>query len=221
MDKNLIFDLGFHNGDTSYVYLSKGYKVVGVDCAPNLIIENKCRYNADIEKGKLILVEKCITEKDGDTVSFYLSKFPLWNSANINIAERHEKSTEIKVETTTLKTLIETYGCPYYCKIDIEGYDVFAVRSLNDVEEKPKFISVEAECLGKGEKVTINLVDELYKVGYRKFFFVNQYNRYPPFEFEFDKEYEWIDYEGALNELKEYQKIPWEFGVWADIYATY
>ena len=53
MNENLIFDLGFYNGDTSLPYLKEGYTVIGVDCNPNLgIISDAFEY---IINGQLIL----------------------------------------------------------------------------------------------------------------------------------------------------------------------
>ena len=34
---DLIFDLGFHNGDDTAYYLERGYRVLGVDANPSVI----------------------------------------------------------------------------------------------------------------------------------------------------------------------------------------
>jgi FkbM family methyltransferase len=115
----------------------------------------------------VILVSDAISDADNQIIPFFLSKHLVWSSTHRKIAERLEKAEEIKVKTITLKSLIEQYGCPDYCKIDIEGNDVIAVHSLMGLDTKPKVISVEAECLGVGEQSTINMIDELYNVGYR------------------------------------------------------
>lgn len=218
MKENLIFDLGFFTGDSSDFYIKNGYKVIGVECNPKILSLVKEKYKNEISNGDLIIVEKCITDKDDNVTSFYLSKCDLWCSANKNIAERYHESIEIKVETTTLKSLIKEYGCPVYCKIDIEGNDVLAVRSLKGLDNIPEFISVEAECLGKYETVTVNLVDELHDVGYNHFFFVRQSPGYN-MEFQIDGCYDWISYDDAKKELKQLQERNWDWGVWADIYA--
>lgn len=162
----LIFDLGFYNGDSSEYYLQNNCEVVGVECNPNLVKYNEEKFKHYIPNN-LILINNAISDIDNQIIPFFLSKHPVWSSAYKQIAERLEKAEEIKVKTITLKSLIEKYGCPDYCKIDIEGNDVIAVRSLMDLDIKPKVISVEAECLGVGEQSTINMIDELYNVGYR------------------------------------------------------
>ena len=216
--QKLIFDLGFHNGDSSLSYLKKGFKVIGVECNPNLKTHNNEEYEKYIADGYLTLLDYCISDKDNEIIPFYISTCSVWCSANINIAERFNDSEQIEVETITLSSLIDNYGCPDYCKIDIEGNDVLAVRSLKDAENIPNYISVEAECLGKNEAVTVNLVDELYNVGYKEFFFVRQSPGYNMF-FDFNEEYEWLSYDDAKKQLIELQEEKWDWGVWADIYA--
>ena len=147
MNENLIFDLGFYDGDTSLPYLKEGYKVIGVDCNPKLSMNDQCfEY---IMNGQLTIEKVCISDKDNETVNFYIQpNLLVWSSVNIAIAERHHKSECCQVETITLASLIKKYGTPLYCKIDIEGNDILALKSLFDVEEKPRFISCETECIG-------------------------------------------------------------------------
>lgn len=217
--KNLVFDLGFHNGDTSEYYLKNGYKVVGVDCNQNILNEARCKFTKYINKGDLIVLDKCISDKNNDTISFYISTYPVWSSCNKQIAERIEMSEEIKVETITLSKLIETYGCPVYCKIDIEGNDVYAIRSLGGCKDIPQYISVEAECLGVGDNSTVNMLDELYNVGYERFFIVDQREN-EDFRFDFYKQYKWFNYDEICKQFEELKKQHFEYGVWADIYAS-
>lgn len=216
---NIMFDLGFHNGDTSEYYLKNGYKVVGVDCNQNILNAARCKFAKYINKGDLIVLDKCISDKNDDVISFYISTYPVWSSCNKQIAERIEEAKEVKVETITLLKLIETYGCPIYCKIDIEGNDVYAVRSLGGHKDIPQYISVEAECLGIGENSTINMIDELYNVGYRRFFIVDQRGN-EDFRFDFYKQYKWFNYDEICKQFDELKKQDFNYGVWADIYAS-
>ena len=201
MNEKLIFDLGFYNGDSSNFYIKNGYKVIGVECNPKMIQISNEKYEKYISDGTLTIIDKCVSDHDGDKIPFYISgRCLLWSSTNINIAERLSGSKKIEVETITLSSLIDEYGCPDYCKIDIEGNDVLAVRSLKGIENIPNYISVEAECLGKNETVTVNLVDELYNVGYKEFFFVRQSPGYNMI-FDFNENYEWLSYDDAKKRL--------------------
>ena len=215
----LIFDLGFYNGDSSEYYLQNNCKVIGVECNPHLVKYNEEKFKHYIPNN-LILINNAISDVDNQIIPFFLSKYPVWSSTHRQIAERVEKAEEIEVKTITLKSLIEKYGCPDYCKIDIEGNDVIAVRSLIGLDTKPKVISVEAECLGVGEHSTINMLDELYNVGYRHFFIVDQ-RRFESFRFDFHRRYNWLDYDDVCKQFEELKKQKFEYGVWADIYATF
>jgi FkbM family methyltransferase len=217
----LVFDLGFHDGDTSEYYLKQGHTVVGVECNPSLMHQNTENFCSYIFNKKLYLVDKCISSEDNKKETFYISTNPVWSSLNKNIAERKEKSTPIEVDTITLASLISEYGCPYYCKIDIEGADILAIQSLESIQNKPKYISCEVDCRGKNEVTTdFPILNELYNLGYNKFMLINQRTN-KEFRLDFRSYYEWFNYEDTLNKLNEIKKEIWEYGAWYDIYATY
>jgi hypothetical protein len=44
-----------------------------------------------------------------------------------------------------LSNLVKSYGVPRYCKVDIEGNDLDALKSLTTVPTVPQFISVESD----------------------------------------------------------------------------
>ena len=41
MERKLIFDIGFHKGEDTRYYLYRGYDVVAVDAAPDMIAQGK------------------------------------------------------------------------------------------------------------------------------------------------------------------------------------
>lgn len=227
INDKLIFDLGFYTGDTSLHYLKEGYKVVGVDCNPNLEIKND-EINNFIENGQLILERKCITNEDNKIVNFYIQpKKMVWSSTNIEIAERHDKSICCQVETITLASLIRKYGTPIFCKIDIEGNDILAIKSLLQIEEKPLYISCETECIGNNVNPFsidgLENINALRKLGYTKFFLVKQ-THWENYHFNINGNHEWKTYEEILDELiKERFKHNFEhsYTFWWDVYATF
>lgn len=217
----LIFDLGFYNGDTSINYLKKGHKVVGVECNPNLVFKNKRDFTNLLANGSLTLINHCISNIDGENIKFYLSTNPVWSSCNRNIAERKDESQEIEAKSITLKTLIEIYGCPDYCKIDIEGNDIIALQSILNTEYRPKVISCESQCYGKGETGSrLEVLDKLHELGYTKYMLVNQRTN-SQFRFEFNTEYPWVSYNEIKEQLLNIEDDCNTYGRWADIYATY
>lgn len=64
MNKQLIFDIGFHKGEDTRYYLYKGYNVVAVDAAENLIMEGKNMFQKEVESGQLILEHSVVSSHD-------------------------------------------------------------------------------------------------------------------------------------------------------------
>ena len=181
MNYNLIFDVGYHKGESTKKYLQEGYTVIGIECNPKLISYNYKKYSYFIERGKLQLINKAVHDKDDEITDFYICNYnDQWSSCNPEIPYRsNDNVSRIQVYTVTLKTLIKKYGCPYYCKIDIEGNDIIAIKSLINLQEIPKYISAESECTNYNNKDIIDpysVLDTLHEVGYSKFNIIQQYN---------------------------------------------
>jgi FkbM family methyltransferase len=179
-DRNgrLIFDIGMHHGQDTAYYLSLGNRVVAVDADPTLIERAREKFKRQVAAGDLILVHCAIAEQEGQTLDFYLSNMDEWNSLRQEVAERRDAAKEIiKVQGRRLASLVGEYGSPYYCKIDIEGYDEVALTTLQGVQTLPTYISVETECSGdKGisEAEALQTLETLKSLGYRRFKLVDQ-----------------------------------------------
>jgi FkbM family methyltransferase len=171
-NNNLIFDLGFHNGDDSDYYLAKGFNVVAVEANPTLAEEGRIRFKDQIATGQLVLINKAISDVVG-SIEFYIHKKNSdWSSCYIDIVRSDGSYPDIViVETTTLVTLYETYGIPHYVKVDLEGCDVFTAKQVFEHPAKPDFISFETSKRDYAE-----IFSYLYVAGYRRFQLVNQAN---------------------------------------------
>jgi FkbM family methyltransferase len=144
IDAGLIYDVGAHYGDDTAWYLELGYRVVAVEANPELAKELEKKFIHAVRDKKLTVVNVAITEKDNETVPFYISQVVCRSSAKKYLAERDGNLAQtIDVATTRLSTLFEKYGTPYYCKIDIEGNDAIAINSLAGKAECPSHISCE------------------------------------------------------------------------------
>lgn len=179
MSKELIIDLGMHKCEDSSFYLHKGYKLVSVDADPLLIESAKNRFRQQFDSGDFVLLNNAVSDVDGEEVNFFISEKTLWNSLNENISSRSaESKRKICVKTIKLSTIIKQYGAPYYCKIDIEGFDEKAVATLSEIDARPRYISVETECLGSDqvidEKEALKTLDRLKDAGYTKFKLIDQ-----------------------------------------------
>ena len=179
MNNNLIFDIGFHTGEDTNYYLFKGYKVIGVDANPSLIAAGKNKFASEIKAGDLNLLHCVITEKDGEgDIPFYISPNTQWSSVHKNIAERKGLNASRQlIKSASLNELIREFGTPLYCKIDIEGNDLPALKSLEHTRTLPTYISVETECLGddgEGKEHMFDTLDQLHTLGYTRFKLVDQ-----------------------------------------------
>lgn len=178
MDKQLIFDIGFHRGEDTSYYLYRGYRVVAVDADEELIDSGRKHFEEEIKNGRLRLLNVAISTEKQTSLPFYISQNKLWNSVHKGIAERGGTHAMCKrIASDTLLSLMEQYGVPYYCKIDIEGNDIVALQSLKKAKEIPLYISVETECLDDDadpNSSTFETLDALKDLGYEKFKLVDQ-----------------------------------------------
>jgi FkbM family methyltransferase len=179
MSNRLIFDIGFHKGEDTLYYLHKGYRVIAVDADPNLISLARKKHSNDFKSGKLELLNYAIAEQNDLEVIFNISELTLWNSMKPEVAGRENVKVErVKVKTRRLDNLFSTYGLPYYCKIDIEGYDALALSTIKESSFRPEYISVEVECLGDSEIITeeksLETLNRLRDLGYNNFKLVDQ-----------------------------------------------
>jgi len=164
---DLVFDLGVCNGDDSAYYLSKGYRVVGVEANPLLIPMLRQRFGADIASGRYALLPLGIAEQEGEAEFWVCDDHAVWSSFDRSIASRRgaRHHAEI-VRTTRFRSLLKRYGIPKYCKIDIEGNDNLCLKDMSP-STRPDYLSVEVICAEE----QIGLLEAL---GYTRFKLISQ-----------------------------------------------
>lgn len=206
--RELIYDVGVYDGQDSMFFLSQGYDVVGIDCDPR-------NYEVldELEKQGATTIRLAIAEHEG-IIDFYLSNRRVWSSCNPHIANREYDSVKIQVKCDTLQSIFDKYGVPLYCKIDIEGNDIIALRSLKD---KPRYISCELACRGLDEKVKpLEIPEELFRLGYREFALIRQKDNNSAI-LPWKGISEWFAYDEIVAHITELHKTDKE--LWYDIYA--
>jgi FkbM family methyltransferase len=179
MEAALVFDIGAHKGEDTAYYLSRGFRVLAVDADPQMVEAVKRACPSQLASGRIILLNAAVSDKDHDESDFHLSSNSEWGSLIKAIADRNNTYQQsIKVETRTLPSLVAEYGLPYYCKIDVEGYDFVCLKTLSRLEHLPAFISTETECLAEfengTEKKSLETLNALRDLGYEKFKLVDQ-----------------------------------------------
>jgi FkbM family methyltransferase len=175
MERDLIYDVGFHRGEDSEFYLTKGFKVVAIEAHPALCKAGREKFAQDIESGRLVLLNVAVAATSGP-ISFFESDNDVWGSIQRDAAKRNERLgagwREITVEGRRFGEILSQYGIPYYMKVDIEGADLLCLEALEEFDDRPRYISIEAEVdVLSGIRKQIAALSGL---GYAKFKIVRQ-----------------------------------------------
>lgn len=174
----LIFDVGMHSGEDTGFYLRKGFQVVAVEANPVLSARAEQRFREAVLSGRLTIVPKAVARQPGSVTLWVNTANDEWSSLSQDYVKRNDRvgagSTAHQVPAIRFAELLQTYGIPYYLKIDIEGMDHLCLESLHEFSCRPRFVSVETSGTNDFE-YTFSLLASLYTLGYRKFKLINQY----------------------------------------------
>ncbi len=179
---NLVYDIGLHDGNDTKYYLYKGYNVVAVDANPKFIQQAEKEFKEYIEQGRLTLLNIAISGEEGE-VTFNISEDDHFSSVDTAFASRGGTLQKITVPAKRISSLFEQYGIPYYCKIDIEGYDSVCLGSIDKSKGIPPYISAEslAEPADRQmeENEELKILDLLRDLGYTRFKLIDQHTLLP------------------------------------------
>lgn len=133
----LCFDVGAHVGNRTRAFLDIGARVVAVEPQPICAAYLQKRFG---RHGGFTLVPKAIGSEAGAATLHINRVNPTistlapasWRKAMDAAALRGERwDHQIEVEVTTLDRLIEQYGLPHFCKIDVEGCEDRVLAGLS------------------------------------------------------------------------------------------
>jgi FkbM family methyltransferase len=148
---DLIFDVGLHLGQDTGYYLAKGYRVVAIDAAADLVERASQRFVDAIANGRLTLLHGAITAEPGSTVKFFKNDtLSIWGTVDSIRAKRvsyGRSVTAVEVPAIHLEDVMGAYGVPYFMKVDIEGADTLCLQALSRVAEceRPASLSIESD----------------------------------------------------------------------------
>lgn len=181
-NKNLIYDVGMHQGQDTDFYLKKGFRVVAFEANPANVDFCKKRFAPAIAEGKLTIVEGGIVELEnftgnGQKVEFYRNaQTSFWGSTDKEFAYRNEvmgtTNEKIEISAVNFGDALEKYGIPFYLKADIVGSEKICLRALLEFENKPDYLSI------RSEKVIWSKLEEEFdlfeRLGYDRFKAIQQ-----------------------------------------------
>jgi len=158
---DLVFDVGAHIGDYTQIFLDLGAKVVCVEPNPYCteILEKRFQNNENV------FILKTGLGAHEKVMPFYIST---QNAPTSTFSDEFKKRSRygsrewdevVEVPVTTLDKMIENYGLPTFCKIDVEGFEPQVLKGLS---QPIPYLSVEyaQEMLDDTEKA-VNRLEEL------------------------------------------------------------
>ena len=163
---NLIFDVGLHTGQDTAFYLKKGFRVIAIEANPLLAQQAKARFADACTSGRLRVLNLGVGAETGRFPFYVNTRHTEWSSFDCEFGSRDCTPEIIDVEMVRLEDIVAEHGVPYYIKIEIEGHDMIALRSIARFPELPRYVSAE-----NGEP---EMLDLMCRLGYGRFKFINQ-----------------------------------------------
>jgi FkbM family methyltransferase len=122
---DLCFDLGANVGNTAEAFLRLKTRVVALEPHPECVEQLRARFgrNPDFR-----CVPKAVA-RDPGTARFHIA--PTSQQSSLKPDWWQEHVTSIDVEVTTLDRLIDEFGVPKFCKIDVEGCEQEVFEGLS------------------------------------------------------------------------------------------
>jgi FkbM family methyltransferase len=177
VEKDLIYDVGVHQGEDTDFYLKKGFRVIGVEANAALCRAIGEKFTASMDSGRLKMENIAIAAEDGPITFYENESVSVWGTTSPDLVERNErwrgtKSVATVVQGRKFDSLLREHGVPYYMKVDIEGADLLCIEALRHVDERPKYVSIESDMASWS--CIVNEFKLLREVGYRWFKVVDQ-----------------------------------------------
>jgi len=206
---DLCFDIGAHVGSRLSVWSRLGARVIGVEPQPLCMRWLERRYG---HLANVTLVEEAVGANPGMATLLVSQRTPTVTTLSqdwIDSVRRARSFSTVQwdetvaVTVTTLDDLIDRYGEPAFCKIDVEGYELDVLQGLSRPIRALSFEYVVA-----AKEAALDCVRYLKQLG------AYEYN-WSPGESQEMQEPAWL---GAEEMLAHLQGLPGDEGS-GDVYA--
>lgn len=122
----LCFDIGANVGQTTEALLDCGSRVVAVEPNPRCVPALRWQFSRN---PRVTLLRKAVGAEPGTATLNFTGTDPRSSIRNDWSPSSNDATAEVAV--TTLDELIEEYGRPNLCKVDVEGFEPEVFRGLS------------------------------------------------------------------------------------------
>jgi len=120
MHRDLIYDVGMHNGNDTAYYLHRGYRVVAIEADPALVQQARQRFAAELAAGRLTLLNAGIAPQEGEADFWIAEGKSEYNSFDkANATKRGHRAHAIRIPCRRFDNVLREHGVPLYLKIEI------------------------------------------------------------------------------------------------------
>lgn len=163
---DLAFDVGAHVGNRTAAMLAVGARVVAVEPQPLMAATLQSLHG---RRPGFHLVSKAVGERAGAMEMLVSTRTPTVSTLSSDwVGEvtraksfsRIDWDQRVSVEVTTLDALIGEFGVPAFCKLDIEGFELEALRGLTQ-----PLRSISFEYLPPTKEKTFACIEWLLELG--------------------------------------------------------
>ncbi|AFZ35774.1 methyltransferase FkbM family [Stanieria cyanosphaera PCC 7437] len=167
---SLIFDIGANQGSKTDVYRRFAKQVVCIEPDKKSVNVLKKRFK---NRSNIEIMSVAIGNNVGKATFYIHKEGSCYNTMNLkqknsleeksqsDISEKIAFNDSYEVEMVTLDNLIKKWGIPKYIKLDVEGYELYALQGLNYPVEfisfeanLPVFINETIECINLIKKLS-------------------------------------------------------------------
>jgi FkbM family methyltransferase len=125
---SLVFDVGANHGRLSEVFIELGARVVAIEPNPYLATAIQRRYGRNV-----VLEPVAIGERSGQS-TLHIGVHDAHSSMSEDWIERVDRplwTESVTVPVVTLDSLVARHGTPQFIKLDVEGFELQALRGLS------------------------------------------------------------------------------------------
>jgi FkbM family methyltransferase len=130
-----VFDIGANTGAKTELFLKYNVKVICIEPQEECLVELTNKFYGN---GCVTIIPLALSS-DGLPRMFRLANASTLSTFSEDFIERtkskrfknYEWNAPIEIRTSTIDNLIENYGIPNFCKIDVEGSEVEVLKGLS------------------------------------------------------------------------------------------